>query len=126
MSQLILDAGAFIAFEKGDPHVRARLAAARRLGMDVVTTAPVIGQVWRDGRRQALLAKLVAATNVLAPNVTAAKRAGELLGDTKHDDIVDALLAELARAGDTVVTSDPDDLERLLAAKRVKATIVVA
>jgi len=46
MSRLILDAGAFIAFEKGDAGVRSRLAAARRLGVEVATTSPVVGQVW--------------------------------------------------------------------------------
>src|SRR5439155_12687080 len=103
MSRLILDAGAFIAFEKGDVALRARLAAARRLAMNVVTTSPVIGQVWRDGRRQSLLARLLAATHVLAPDEAAARRAGELLAKTKFDDVVDALIAGVARDGATVV-----------------------
>ncbi len=126
MSRVVLDAGAFIAFEKGDTVMRARLAAARRLGVDVVTTAPVVGQVWRDGRRQALLAALVAATNVRAPDATSAKRAGELLRRTHGSDIVDALVAELARNGDTVVTSDPRDLGALIAAAGTRAAIVTA
>jgi len=76
VSRLVLDAGAFIAFERGDAAIRALLAAARRLELDVVTTSPVVAQVWRDGRRQALLSRLLAATRVSAPDETAARRAG--------------------------------------------------
>lgn len=123
MSQLILDAGAYIAFERGDVRVRARLAAARRLAMDVVTTSPVVAQVWRDGRRQALLARLLAATHVSAPDEVAARRAGEVLARTGADDVVDALLVGLARDGDTVMTGDPDDVARLLAAAAVRAAV---
>ena len=126
MSRVVLDAGAFIAFEKGDTVMRARLAAARRLGVDVVTTAPVVGQVWRDGRRQALLAALVAATDVRAPDAIAAKRAGELLRRTHGNDVVDALVVELARNGDTIVTSDPRELGTLIAAAGTRAAIVTA
>jgi hypothetical protein len=124
MSRVILDAGAFVAFEKGDARMRARLTAARRLGLELVTTSPVIGQVWRDGRRQALLARLITATNVEAPDEPAARRAGELLAKTKTPDVVDALLAGRVRDGDTVLTSDPGDLETLLEAAGVRATIV--
>src|SRR5262245_17691271 len=103
MSRLVLDAGAFIAFERGDVSVRARLAAARTLGMEIVTTAPVVGQVWRDGRRQALLARLVPAVRVVAPDVAAARRAGELLAQSRSDDVVDALVVGLVRATDVIL-----------------------
>ena len=125
MSRLILDAGAFVAFEKGDTGVRARLAAARRLGMEVATTSPVVGQVWRDGRQQALLARLVSAARVDAPDVAAARRAGEMLAKTKCHDVVDALVTGLARHGDTILTSDPTDIHSLLAATRTRANVVV-
>ena len=124
MIRLVLDAGAFVAFERGDGRIRAHLAAARRLGLDVTTTAPVVGQVWRDGRRQALLARLLAATHVDGPDESAARRAGELLAKTRTADVVDALLIGLARDGDTIATSDPDDLARLLAAAGKDATVL--
>jgi hypothetical protein len=123
VTRLVLDAGAFVAFEKGDAGVRARLAAARRLGFEITTTAPVIGQVWRDGRRQALLARLIAATHVDAPGEPAARRAGALLARTRTSDVVDALLVDRIRNGDTVLTSDPRDLEKLIDAAGVAATI---
>lgn len=122
--RLILDAGAFVAFEKGDVRLRARLAAARRLGFDLVTTSPVIGQVWRDGRKQALLSALISATAVDAPTDQVARRAGELLAKTKTRDVVDALLVERVQSGDTVLTSDPRDIGALLGAARVRATVM--
>ena len=123
MNRLILDAGAFIAFEKGDVAVRSRLAAARRLGIEIATTSPVVGQVWRDGRRQALLAVLVSATLVVSPDTVAARRAGEILAASKKSDVVDALLAGLARDGDTVLTSDANDIRALLASARTRAAV---
>ena len=124
MSRLVLDAGAFVAFEKGKTGVRAYLAAARRLGVEVTTTSPVVGQVWRDARRHALLARLLSATHVRAPDERAARRAGEVLAKARHDDVVDALVTVLVRHGDTVMTSDPDDIRSLLAAAGTRATVI--
>jgi hypothetical protein len=104
--------------------VRARLAAARRLGFELATTSPVIGQVWRDGRRQVLLARLLAATSVNEPTESSARRPGELLAKARMKDIVDALLVGCVKDGDTVLTSDPGDIEVLLANAGVRATIV--
>jgi uncharacterized protein YaiI (UPF0178 family) len=101
--------------------VRSRLVAARRLGVEVATTSPVVGQVWRDGRRQALLAVLVSATLLVAPDTAAARRAGELLAASKKSDVVDALVAGLARDGDTILTND---IRVLLAAARTRALVV--
>lgn len=126
MSRVVLDAGAFVAFERGDGHVRARLEAARRLGAEVATTAPVVAQVWRDGRRQALVARLLAATRVDAPDEATARGAGELLAKARSADVVDALVALLARSGDVILTSDPVDLGRLLAAADTAAKVIRA
>lgn len=125
MSRLVLDAGAFVAFERGDARTRARLAAAREDGIGLTTTSPVVGQVWRNGRRQALLASLLAATQVDPPSEAAARRAGELLAKTKTRDVVDALVVCLARDGDRILTSDPGDLQMLLDAIGTNAAILV-
>lgn len=123
MMRLVLDAGAFVAFDKGDARLRARIAAARLLGVELATTSPVIGQVWRDGRRQVLLARLLSATNVETPTELDARRAGELLAKTRTQDIADALLVGCAKDGDTVLTSDPHDIEALLESAGVHATV---
>lgn len=94
--------------------------------MAVVTTSPVVAQVWRDGRRQARMAGLLAATHISAPDQAAARRAGEILGRTGGNDVVDALVSTLAQDGDTLVTGDSADITRLLAAAGIRATLVPA
>jgi hypothetical protein len=124
MSCLVLDAGAFVAYERADPRTRAHVLAARRLELDLVTSSPVVSQVWRDGRRQAVLASLLRSVRVDAPDELAARRAGELLARTRTADAVDALLVGLAHHGDAILTSDPDDIEALLAAAGTRATVI--
>jgi len=78
--------------------------------------AGVIGQVWRDGRRQASLARLLASDLVeIEPLDDArARAAGQLCGATGTSDVIDASVVLCARARDHgVLTSDPDDLTRL-------------
>jgi hypothetical protein len=116
VKSLVLDVGAFIGWEHGDDTVRAYLAAGRRLGLTPLTISPVIAQVWRDGSRQAMLARLVKAVEVLAPTLEDAQRAGELCRSTKTTDVVDALLVTVCRPGSTVLTSDPGDLKNLVEA----------
>jgi hypothetical protein len=63
MSAFVLDAGALIAIDRNDRATVARLAAAKRHGMELRTNAMVVSQVWRhpDGR-QAHLGQLLRAT----------------------------------------------------------------
>lgn len=42
------------------------------------------------------------------------RRVGVLLARARTKDVIDAAVALLARDGDRIVTSDPDDLERLV------------
>jgi hypothetical protein len=123
MSRVILDAGAYVAFERGDTAVRAHIAAARRLGHELTTTSPVVAQVWRSAR-QALVSKLVAATRVDAPTEASARRAGELLAATRTKDVVDAFVVLLARDGDVILTSDLRDLRVLVSASKARVTLV--
>jgi predicted nucleic acid-binding protein len=124
VSCLILDAGAFVGYERGDASVRARIVAAQRHKIALVTSSPIVAQVWRDGRRQALVAMLLAATRVDPPDAAAARRAGELLARTRTSDVVDALLVGLARTGDAILTSDPHDIGRLADASRVRFSVL--
>ena len=121
---LILDAGALIAVDRNDLEVAGLIKLARRVGATLITSAPVVGQAWREGSRQALLARSLATIEVLPVDEQAARRAGELLAATGTADIVDALLAMLVAPGDQLLTSDPGDLSTLLDARNVRATIV--
>lgn len=124
MSGVTLDAGALIAFERNERAVVAIVARARERGIGLAVPAGVVGQVWRDGARQARLARLLGADLVdVEPLDDARARAcGQLCGVTGTSDVVDASVVLCARArGHGVLTSDPEDLRRLDAALRVVA-----
>ena len=99
------------------------LSAGAR-GADLVTVAAVVGQAWRDGARQARLARALPMIDVLDVDRASAQAAGEVLRDSGGSDVIDALLALATRPGDQVLTSDPGDLGALLEARGVNATVV--
>jgi hypothetical protein len=110
--KLVLDAGALIGIDRDDRRVAGLVELGRRAGAALVTTAPVVGQAWRDGARQARLA--LAMIDVRSVGLDDAKDAGVLLGHSGSSDVVDALVALLALPGDQVLTSDVDDLAGLV------------
>ncbi|MCP9488800.1 MAG: hypothetical protein MSC31_02855 [Solirubrobacteraceae bacterium MAG38_C4-C5] len=120
---LVLDAGGLIAVDRSNPRVQAILLVTRRRGLPVRTSSAVVAQVWRDGARQANLARLLAWTETASLNPAAGRRVGELLARTASADVVDAHLALLVEPGDTVLTSDADDLADLLRARAVGARL---
>jgi predicted nucleic acid-binding protein len=108
-----LDAGALIAFERGDQRIRALVQEARATGASLGVPAAVLAQVWRDGARQARLAALAGSrtVEVVVLDTVAAKAVGRLCGLTGTADVVDASVVLAARTrSDRVVTSDPADL----------------
>jgi hypothetical protein len=116
VSGLTLDAGALIAVERGDRRVGAILQRAVDNGWVIAVPAGVLAQVWRDGRRQSRLAKLLATATVSVVDLDAdaARVSGVLLGRAGASDVVDASVVVCARMrGHIVVSSDPDDLHRL-------------
>lgn len=120
----VLDAGALIAIDKRDRKVGAMLRVLQREGIPVRTSAAVVAQVWRDGRRQVNLARLLPGIDVAALDDAGAKRIGELLRSNKSTDVVDAHVALLAPADGTVLTSDDGDLRSLLRRLGKRAQIV--
>ena len=121
---VVLDSGALIAVDRGSRDTKQSIELLRRAGETLRTPSPVVGQVWRDGSRQAVLARLLQYVDVLDVSDDHARRAGELLGRTGGSDVVDALVVLSARAGDTVLTSDPGDITDLLAAAGQRARVV--
>ena len=110
---LTLDAGALIAIERLDRRALALLEEVGRAPGQVIIPSGVLAQVWRDGRRQARLARLVRATEtvVQALDEAQAQAVGVLLGRSGSTDVVDAQVALCARrAGGRVATTDPTDL----------------
>ncbi len=119
----MLDAGALVAVDRRDRTVGALLRVAQQERMPLLTSAAAVAQVWRDGSRQANLARVLAGvrTDGLSPEV--GKQIGGLLGRSRTHDVVDAHVASLASSGDLILTSDPDDLEHLLASRGVDAEV---
>lgn len=124
MSRIVLDAGAFIGIDRGDRALAALLRVIWEEGLPVLSSAAAVAQVWRGGSAQARLARVVAGVDVRALDAEDAKRTGTLLARSKTADVVDGHVALLVRGGDRVLTSDPKDIEALLAAREVSATVV--
>jgi hypothetical protein len=117
VSPLVLDAGALVALERGDPELGLRINEAQLAGHTIRTHPLVLAQVWRGGGgRQARLARALRAIEVVPLDEDCGKRVGELLGRTGSSDPVDAAVVELAEEQDLILTSDPDDLTALVEA----------
>ncbi len=126
MSALVLDAGALLAVERGDRPMMARLRAAQLHGLDLRTSAIVLGQVWRSGEgRQARLARFLRAVDSRSVDEQMGRRAGVLLARAGTDDPIGATVVLVAENGDRILTSDRTDIERLVAASGVRAAVVV-
>jgi hypothetical protein len=114
---LTLDAGALIALGRGDRSVREVIRLALEARLEVAVPVGALAQAWRDGRRQARLASLLARSGVRVIDLTedSAKRSGELCSRAGTSDVVDASVVVCAsrQTRGTVLTSDADDLRRL-------------
>lgn len=113
---IVLDAGALIALERGDPRMRALCREGLRAGARLVVPAGVLAQVARGGGRQHALRALLAAamTEVPALDRVLAEAVGDLCGRTRTSDVVDASVVLTARRLNAlVITSDPGDLRQL-------------
>lgn len=116
MTGAVLDAGALVEFERNNRRVVAIVARALDHGDPLVVPAGVVAQVWRDGRRQARLARLLGSPpcEVVALDDHSARAAGQLCGISGTTDIVDSSVVVVARQRELrVLTSDPQDLRRL-------------
>lgn len=117
MSALVLDAGAFVAVERDDRALIARLRVAQQHGVELRSNAIVVAQVWRDPRgRQARLARLLRSVDVRPVDDEAGRAAGVLIGRADTQDPIDATLVLVAQSGDRILTSDPQDIQRLISA----------
>ena len=113
---LTLDAGALIAVERGNGRM---IALLRKMALEkrvLHIPAPALGQAWRGGERQVLLARLVALpeVSVVPLDELQARACGALCGVTHTSDVIDASIVLCAHAhGDRVITSDVRDLKRI-------------
>jgi len=121
----VLDAGAFLAVERADRDMVARLRAAERNALELRTNGAVVAQVWRSpGSRQAVLARLLRSVDVKPVDLRMGQEAGVILGRADRGDAIDATVVATAASGDRVVTTDPEDIRALVAASG-RAVLVV-
>ena len=116
MAGLTLDSGALIAFERGERRVMVHLKEATRRGVELTVPTITVAEVWRGGARSARLATLFEACSVEGLDESLARIVGEAMGKVKGAGVVDTIvMASAAQRGDSVLTSDSEDLIRLKA-----------
>ena len=126
MAALVLDSGALIAYERGDLAVASMIKKAQAKRRPVVTSSGCIAQVWRQGGpKQARLAILLRGTKEVALGPDDSRAVGELCSASKTSDVVDAHVVLLAEHGDTLVTSDAGDIEKMLHATQARVVVTV-
>jgi len=122
---LILDAGAFVAAERGDRDLVALIKREALAHRAPLTHGGVVAQIWRGGSgRQAEISRLLGGVDVRALDEELGKKAGVLLGRSGAADALDAALICLAADGDDILTSDPEDLRTLAEAAGVHVDLV--
>jgi len=114
---LTLDAGALIAYERGDLGIRRVLRLAFKRGVTTTIPAVVLAEVWRGDAKDAPVARLLKWCVVEPLDEQRARAAGALRRSTAGAGTVDACIAVGVRArGDAIATSDPGDMRQLLGA----------
>lgn len=111
-----LDTGAFIALEKRKTRAWRFIELADADGLDLRAPADVLVEFWRGGAvPKPLLTLIDSAVQWIDVTPGLAKRAGRALeAASRGPSAVDALVATVAAAfGDTVLTSDVGDFDRL-------------
>lgn len=122
---LLLDAGGLIALERGDRRLWSTLTGLEREGVLAAAPGVVVAQVWRGGSSQARLSRALRLVDELPLSTSACRSAGELCGRAGTADVVDALVVVLAdRLGRDIVTGDPDDIGRLVAAASSRSRVL--
>ncbi len=116
MSGVTLDTGGLIALDRNDRRVIALLARAAETGAQLTVPAPALAQAIRRPERQVRLARLIRQPTVTVRELDRvdATSIGRLLAASGTSDVVDAHVVICARrAGQRVITTDPDDLRAL-------------
>jgi predicted nucleic acid-binding protein len=115
LAGLTLDAGALIAYERGEARIREILAVAYRRGLVPTIPAIALAEVWRGEEKDARVAQLLKVCSIELLDERVAREAGALRRTTPEAGTIDACIAVgVRRRGDALATSDPGDMRRLL------------
>lgn len=120
---LTYDTGVLLAAERGDREVWSRHRAALVEGIRPTVPSVVLAQAWRGGPQPAL-SRLLKGCRIEPLDEPVARAAGAACAVSGTADVVDAAVVVCAaRCGDDVLTSDPDDLQRIAHALEVGLVI---
>jgi predicted nucleic acid-binding protein len=117
---IVLDGEGLSKLAAGDQRTRGYLDSAREKGARVTVSAITLTEVLRGGPRDAPVHQVLSRIAVAPVTGAIARRAGELLGTTGlsgHRCAIDAVVATTALEMERpilLLTSDPDDLNRLV------------
>ena len=124
MSTVVYDAGVLVAADRNERRAWAEHKVRLELGLIPLVPAPVVIQVSRSPQ-QAQLRRFLTGCVVVPLGETEAHEAGRLLGITKTTDVVDGVVVATAlRRKATILTSDPDDIDRLVGASGHEVAVV--
>jgi len=112
---LTLDAGALIAYERGDERIREILTVAYARGLVPTIPAIALAEVWRGDAKDARVARLLKACSIESIDERLARVAGSLCRTTPGSGTIDACIAVgVRRRRDAIATSDAGDMRALL------------
>ncbi len=124
MNTVVYDAAVLVAADRNERRAWAEHKARLELGVVLLVPAPVVAQVSRSPK-QAQLRRFLTGCVVVPLVETEAHEAGRLLGMTKTSDVVDAVVVTIAlKQKAAILTSDPDDIERLVRASGRDSPVV--
>ena len=117
---LVLDSEGVSKLAAGDARTRAYFDSARARRAKVAASAITLTETLRGGPRDATVHRVLSRVIVVPVTAQIARRAGELLGATGlsgHRCAIDAVVAATALELErpiVLLTSDPDDMNRLV------------
>jgi predicted nucleic acid-binding protein len=124
VSTVVYDAAVLVAADRNDRRAWAEHKARLEFGVIPSVPAPVIAQVSRSPK-QAQLRRFLTGCAVVPLGESDAHEAGRLLGKTRTADVVDAVVVTIAvREKALILTSDPDDMKRLVRASGRELAVI--
>lgn len=124
MKRFIYDAGILVAADRNDRTTWAEHKARLEFGSLPLVPAPVLAQVSRSPNQVQLRRFLIGCT-VVPMAESDAHSAGRLMAKTKTSDVVDAVVVTIALTYKAVIlTSDAEDIQRLVSASGQAVTVV--
>jgi predicted nucleic acid-binding protein len=124
VSNVVYDAAVLVAADRNDRRTWAEHKARLELGVIPSAPAPVVSQVSRSSQ-QVQLRRFLTGCAVVPLDKSEAHEAGRLLGKAGTADVIDAVVVTIAlRQKAMILTSDPDDIKRLVSASGREIVVV--